>query len=99
MNKISDACKKLLLEENISTDSNIDFDVNSKVHSMTFEYIIDTYMQASDESQLVFLAALQKAVSVDEMGVDKFFEGMGQLLLMTHLSDLALNTDTLVTKV
>ena len=98
MNKIANECKKILLEENINTDSEIDFDVNGEVHSMTFEYIIDTFMQASEESQLVFLTALQKAVAVDNMGVDKFFEGMGQLLLMTHLSDLALNADTLVAK-
>ena len=87
MNKIANECKKILLEENINTDSEIEFDVNGKVHKMNFEYIIDTFMQASEESQLVFLAALQKAVAVDNMGVDKFFEGMGQLLLMTHLSD------------
>ena len=84
---IANECKKLLLDKNIDAFSSIDFDVNSKVHSMTFEYIIDTYMLASNESQLVFLAALQKAISVDNMGVDKFFEGMGQLLLMTHLSN------------
>lgn len=86
MNKISKQCKKLLLEENIDTASSIDFDVNGEVHTMTFEYIIDTYMQASEESQLVFLAALQKAIVAKDMGVDNFFEGMGQLLLMTHLS-------------
>jgi len=87
MSSVSDECKKLLLEESINTDSSIDFDVNGELHSMTFEYIIDTYMKASQESQLVFVAALQKAIAVDNMGVDKFFEGMGQLLLMTHLSD------------
>ena len=86
MNKISQECKKLLLEENINTDSSIDFDVNGEVHTMTFEEIIDIYMQASDESQLVFLAALQKAINAKDMGVDQFFEGMGKLLLMTHLS-------------
>ena len=87
MNKISQECKKLLLEENIDTNSNIDFDVNGEIHTISFEYIIDTYMQASDESQLVFLSALKKAISAQNMGVDKFFEGMGQLLLITHISD------------
>ena len=86
MNKISNECKKIMLEENIDIFSEIDFDVNSKVHTLSFEYIVDTYMQASDESQLVFLAALKKALKTDDMGVEKFFEGMGQLLLMTHLS-------------
>ena len=87
MSRISDKCKKLLLEENINTESSIDFDVNGELRSMTFEYIIESYMKASEASQLVFVAALQKAIAVDNMGVDKFFEGMGQLLLMTHLSD------------
>ncbi|MBL1243509.1 MAG: hypothetical protein COA39_003800 [Sulfurimonas sp.] len=86
MSKVSDECKKILLEENIDIFSEIDFDVNSKMHTLSFEYIVDTFMQASDESQLVFLAALKKALQTDEMGVEKFFEGMGQLLLMTHLS-------------
>jgi len=83
---ISLECKKLLLDENIDTSSSIDFNVNDEIHTMNFEYIIDTYMLASEESKLVFLAALQKAISANNMGVDKFFEGMGQLLLMTHLS-------------
>jgi hypothetical protein len=84
--QVKEQCKKLLLEESIDTHSSINFDVNGKIHTMTFEYIIDTFMQASDESQLVFFVALQKAIDAKEMGVDKFFEGMGQLLLMTHLS-------------
>ncbi|QSZ40781.1 hypothetical protein GJV85_01175 [Sulfurimonas aquatica] len=87
MSKASDACKKILLEESVDSLSSIDYEINGEVHSLTFEYIIDTYMKASDESQLVFLAALQKAVKAKDMGIDKFFEGMGQLLLMTHLSD------------
>ena len=87
MNKISDECKKLLLDEDIDIFSSIDFDVNGHTHSLSFEYIIDTYMQASNESQLIFLNALQKSIKANDMGVEKFFEGMGQLLLMTHLSD------------
>jgi len=80
-------CKQLLIENSIDAFSNIDFEVNGEVHSMTFEYIINTYMKASQESQLVFLAALQKSIAAKDMGVEKFFEGMGQLLLMTHLSN------------
>lgn len=87
MSKVSDECKKLLLEESIDSSSKIDFDVNGNVHTLSLEYIIDTFMQASDESQLVFLSALKKSINAKGMGIDKFFEGMGQLLLMTHLSD------------
>lgn len=87
MNTIANECKKLLLQNNIDAHSSIDFEVNEKPYTMTFEYIIDTYTQASYESQLVFLSTLKKAMEVENMGVDKFFEGMGQLLLMTHLSN------------
>jgi len=81
------ACKQLLVDANIDIFSSIDFDVNGHTHSLSFEYIIDTFMQASQESQLVFYAALEKSIKANNEGVEKFFEGMGQLLLMTHLSD------------
>jgi len=84
---IANECKMVLKKSGINPLSEIDFDVNGEVMSMTLEYIIDTYMQASQESQLVFLTALQKATDSKEVGIEKFFEGMGQLLLMTHLSD------------
>jgi len=80
-------CLEILKEHGINPASEIDFDVNDKVHSLSLEYIIDTFMLASDDSRLVFVSAMQKATKADEMGIDKFFEGMGQLLLMTHLSD------------
>ena len=80
-------CKELLKNVGVNAQSSIDFDVNGEVMSMTLEEIIDTYMQASQESQLVFLRALQKAAESDVMGIEQFFEGMGKLLLMTQLSD------------
>jgi len=78
--------KKLLKDEGISLTSSIDFEVNAKIHTLTFEYILESFMQASDESQEVFFTALTKSLDTKEDGVDKFFESMGQLLLMTHLS-------------
>lgn len=79
-------CKQLLTEHNIDIYSEIDFDVNSKIHTLSFVYIIDTFMLASDESKEVFYLALKKALDTKETSVKKFFESMGQLLLMTHLS-------------
>ncbi|WP_226966447.1 hypothetical protein [Sulfurimonas sediminis] len=87
IDKIKDECIKILKNEGVNPISTIDFDVNGKVHSLSFAYIIETYMQASEESKLVFLSALKKAVAAQEMGIEKFFEGMGKLLLMTHLSE------------
>lgn len=86
MNEIEKKCIEHLVTEGIDINSEIDFDVNDKVHTLSFKYIIETYMQASQESQLVFLTALEKSIDAKDMGVDRFFEGMGQLLLMTHLS-------------
>ncbi len=87
MNNTEDRCKKLLTQEGIDINSEVDFDVNGKVYTLSFLYIIETFMQASDESQTVFFTALEKSLDAKEMGIDRFFEGMGQLLLMTHLSE------------
>lgn len=87
MNDMQKVCMQILQEQGINPISSIDFDVNGTLHSLTFKYIIDTYMQASEESRLVFVTALKKAGSAKEMGIEKFFEGMGKLLLMSHLSD------------
>jgi len=87
MNAIEQKCKELLVTEGIDINSEIDFKVNGEIKTLSFLYILETFMQASEESQLVFLTALQKAIEAKDMGVDKFFEGMGQLLLLTHLSD------------
>jgi hypothetical protein len=84
---IAKECRKVLQQEGVNPASSIDFEVNGEVMSLTLDSIIESYMQASKESQLVFYSALKKAVEAKEMGVEKFFEGMGQLLLMTHLSD------------
>ncbi|MEN4054070.1 MULTISPECIES: hypothetical protein [Sulfurimonas] len=83
---IAKGCREILAQEGVNPASSIDFEVNGEVITLTLDYIIDTYMQASNESQLVFYSALKKSLEAKEMGIEKFFEGMGQLLLMTHLS-------------
>jgi len=87
MRTLKQQCKDIIKREGINLQSSIDYDVNGEVHSLTIEWIIDTYMQASEESHQVFLDALKLSLEAKGMGVDKFFENMGQLLLMTHLSD------------
>lgn len=80
-------CKNILKKEGIDINSNIDFDVNGKIYSLSFEYIIDTFMQSSQANQEVFLEALKKSLDTKQMKVEAFFEKMGQLLLLTHLSN------------
>lgn len=84
---VESECFDILKDAGINPASEIDFDVNGEVKSLSLQYIIDTYMSASDESKLVFLTALKKSRTQDTLGIDQFFEGMGQLLLMSHLSD------------
>lgn len=84
---VESECFSILKDAGINPASEIDFDVNGEVKSLSLQYIIDTYMLASEESKLVFLSALKKSIDEDVLGVYKFFEGMGQLLLMSHLSD------------
>ncbi len=71
----------------IDLDSSIDYDVNGKKYTLSYRFIIDSYMGASEESKLVFLTALRKSKKVGQMGIEKFFEGMGQLLLAGSLSE------------
>lgn len=83
---IEEECLNILKDAGINPASEIDFDVNGEIKSLSLQYIIDTYMLASQESRLVFLTALKKSLTKDTLGIDQFFEGMGKLLLMSHLS-------------
>ena len=85
---IKEECLDILNNAGIDPNSEIDFDVNGDLKSLSFIYILDAYMLASEESKLVFLTTLKKSMKKDELGIDKFFEGMGKLLLMTHLSKM-----------
>jgi len=87
MKTLQQQCKDIIKREGINLLSAIEYDINGKIHSLTIEWIIDAYMQASEESHQVFLDALKLSLEAKGMGVDKFFENMGQLLLMAHLSD------------
>lgn len=87
MKDVGLTCKELLKTEGIDVLSRIDFDVNGELKSLTFEYIIDTFMMASYDSKAIFLNALEKSIDSKDGGVEKFFESMGQLLLMTHMSN------------
>ena len=75
----------LLSREGINLTSNIEYNVNTKTYSFTIEEIIDAYMQASEDAQKVFYLTLKEAI--ENEAVNAFFEKMGQLLLMSSLSD------------
>jgi len=87
MRSVGEQCKDIIKREGINLSSAIDYDINGEIESLSIEWIIDTYMQASEETHQVFLDALKLSLEAKGMGIDKFFEDMGQLILMTHLSD------------
>lgn len=87
MRTIQEQCKDIIKREGINLQSTIEYDINAQVHTLTIEWIIETYMQASPQMHQAFLDALKLSLEAKGMGIDRFFEDMGQLLLMTHLSD------------
>ena len=87
MRTIAQQCKDIIKREGINLASTIEYEINGEIHPLTIEWIVDTYMQASTENHQIFLDALKLSLEAKGMGIDKFFEDMGQLILMTHLSD------------
>ncbi len=79
--------RTLLLEHHINPASTIEYDVNGNVHVYSLEEIAREYMKASDTSKTIFLQALEKALQEGKKGVQSYFEKMGQLLLMSTLSE------------
>ncbi len=87
MNDIEKKCKDILKAEGINLSSSIDYEINGEVKTLNIGWIIEAYMKSSPQLNQVFLDALKLSLEAKGMGVDKFFEDMGQLLLLTHLSD------------
>jgi len=71
----------------VNPASIIEYSVNEMIHKLSLQQSIGTYMQTSEEAKMVFMTALRKAMGTNSMGIQKFFEGMGKLLLMSQFSD------------
>lgn len=87
MRTIAQECKDIIKREGINLESTIEYNVNDKIHTLSMDWIINAYMEASPQMHQIFLDALKLSLEAKGMGVDKFFEDMGQLILMTHLSE------------
>jgi hypothetical protein len=79
--------KQKLLDAGINPASSIEYDVNGTLHVMRLQEIAEHYMSASTQSQEIFMAAFEKALGEGKKGVQSYFEKMGQLLLLSHLSE------------
>ncbi len=87
MDSIKQEIQTLLEQADISLESTIDYQINGTSCTLSYRFIIDSYMQGSEAAKLVFITALKKSQQAGNMGIEKFFEGMGQLLLLTQNRD------------
>ena len=84
----TDDCKQLLLKHHINPLSSIAYEVNAKEYTLTLEWIMEQFMAGSSESQKLFYESLSKVCDQDRKSVEKYFQDMGQLILMTSLSEV-----------
>jgi hypothetical protein len=78
------ACKQSLSSRNINPASSIDYSINERVYTMRLDEIISAYLKA--EKHELFVELFEKALKKSDRDIEKFFQQMGQLLLMSSLS-------------
>ncbi len=83
-------CKDILLSKNINPASTIEYDVNGKIYTVTLEWIIESYAQGNEKTQALFLSSLQTIAGTNSFNIKKYFEDMGQMIMLTSFS----NNDT-----
>ena len=78
-------CKQLLLDKNINPISNVEYDINGQIHTLTLEWIIEAYLKT--EKKELFVELFEKVIQGSDSDIETFFQQMGQLILMSSLSD------------
>ena len=78
-------CKELLLERGINPASSIEYEVNGSTHNLTLEWIISAFLKT--EKKELFIDMFEKILKDSDSNVEAFFEQMGQLVLMSSLSE------------
>jgi len=85
-----DFCKDELLKVGINPASTIEYDVNGKIYTLSLEWVIEAYAGASERTRNLFVDSFKEIITTHTKNIEKFFEDMGQLVLMTSLSENAL---------
>ncbi|MCV6607759.1 MAG: hypothetical protein OIF32_06060 [Campylobacterales bacterium] len=80
-------CKDILLAKDINPASTIEYDVNGQRHTVTVEWIIQAYAQGNERTQALFVSSLQTIADTNRENVKKYFEDMGQLIILTSMSE------------
>jgi len=78
-------CKQLLLDKNINPISTIEYDVNGEIHTLSLEWIISAFSKT--EKKELFVNMLEEVVQGSQSEIEIFFQQMGQLVLMSSLSE------------
>lgn len=78
------SCKKLLLEAGINPASTVEYKVNDELKTVTLEWMIEAFMNASEETRTLFFTSLKKiAATGNGLALKEYFENMGKLLILS----------------
>ena len=80
----SAACTALLLGSGVNPASTIEYEVNGTIRPITLQWIIDAFMQGSDETKTLFFTSLKKITETkNPLALKEYFENMGKLLILS----------------
>ena len=88
-------CKEILLAKDINPASSIEYDVNGERYTVTVQWIIESYAKGNEKTQALFVSSLQTIADTNRDNVKKYFEDMGQLIILTSMSQ----NDTNITEI
>ena len=78
-------CKQSLLDHNINPISSIEYDINGEIHTISLEWIIEAFLKT--EKKELFMELFKKVLKGSDSDIEQFFQQMGQLILMSSLSE------------
>ena len=83
-------CKISLLKRNINPASSIEYDINGEIHTLTLEWIIEAFLKT--EKKEFFIELFDKVLQGSDDDIAQFFQQMGQLILLSSLSQTDIST-------
>ena len=81
-------CKESLLDRGINPASSIEYEINGELHTLTLEWIVSAFIKT--EKRELFMDLFNKVLKQSDADIETFFEQMGQLVLMSSLSEKGL---------
>lgn len=81
-------CKESLLDRGINPASFIEYEINGELHTLTLEWIVSAFLKT--EKKELFMDLFNKVLKQSDADIETFFEQMGQLVLMSSLSEKGL---------